>query len=391
MRIAINALSAVAGGGVTYLNQLFKHLSVIDRENEYLVITTKKGKKVLYADYKNFCVLSFKIPSLSIVTRLLWEQLYLWYILKKYKADVLYSPANIGLIFQSFPTIVMIQTVAPFDYEMIKKQNIYYRLKFNLLRILTSLSIKKARNVIFISNKAKKELSSYYKLHDSKTFLIYHGKSELFKPDLDSSRLMEIKQKYGLDEFVLYVSNIYKYKNFFELIHAFSLIKEQVNPGLKLALVGNSFDDQYTKSLKALVKEKEMEDRVIFFGHVPYEELPYFYILCQLFVYPSTCENCPNILIEAMACGATVLASNVEPMPEICQDAAIYFNPFDPQDIAEKIQTVLKNNNLLQSLRLRSLKRANYFSWEETAKKTLHVLEENARYSAFQRTERSKQ
>lgn len=92
-----------------------------------------------------------------------------------------------------------------------------------------------------------------------------------------------------------------------------------------------------------------------------------------------------------MACGATVLASNVEPMPEICQDAAIYFNPFDPQDIAEKIQTVLKNNNLLQSLRLRSLKRANYFSWEETAKKTLHVLEENARYSAFQRTERSKQ
>ena len=156
MRIAINALSAVAGGGVTYLNQLFKHLSAIDRENEYLVITTKKGKKVLYADYKNFCVLSFKIPSLSIVTRLLWEQLYLWYILKVYKADVLYSPANIGLIFQSFPTIVMIQTVAPFDYEMIKKQNIYYRLKFNLLRILTSLSIRKARNVIFISNKAKK-------------------------------------------------------------------------------------------------------------------------------------------------------------------------------------------------------------------------------------------
>ena len=391
MRIAINALSAVAGGGVTYLNQLFKYLSAIDRENEYLIITTKKGKKVLYTSYKNFHLLSFKVPSFSPVFRLLWEQVCLWFILKKYKINIYYSPANIGLILSRFPTVLMIQTVAPFDFEMIKKQNVYYWLKFNLLRILTSLSIKKARNVIFISNKAKKELSHYYKLHDSKTFLIYHGKSELFKPDLDGSRLTEIKQKYGLDEFILYVSNIYKYKNFFELIHAFSLIKEQVNPGLKLALVGKSFDDQYTESLKMLVSNKGLEDRVIFFGHVPYEEMPYFYTMCRLFLYPSTCENCPNILIEAMACGAPILSSNIEPMPEICQDAAMYFDPFNAQDIAEKIQIVLKNNNLLQDLRVRSLKRANYFSWEETAKKTLRVLEKNARRSIFQRTERSKQ
>lgn len=375
MRIAINALSAVAGGGVTYLNQLFKHLSVIDKENEYLVITTKKGKKVLYADYKNFSVLSFKIPSLSIVTRLLWEQLCLWYILKKYKADVLYSPANIGLIFYPFPTIIMIQTVAPFDKAMIKRQNIYYRLKFNLLRILTNLSVRKARKVIFITNKAKRELSRYYNLQEEKSTVIYHGRSILFKPDLNYECLEKIKQKYNLSEFVLYVSNIYKYKNFLELIQAFSLIKEQINPNLKLVLVGKSFDDQYTESLKTLVLDSGIKDRVVFFGHIPYEEVPYFYALCQLFVYPSTCESFGMTLVEAMACGASILSSNIEPMPEICQNAAIYFDPFNPQDIAEKIQTVLKNNNLLQDLRLRSLRRADYFSWEETAKKTLQVFE----------------
>ncbi|HJZ23418.1 MAG TPA: hypothetical protein VJ201_03100, partial [Candidatus Babeliales bacterium] len=83
MRIAINALSAVAGGGVTYLNKLFRHLSEIDNGNEYLIITTRKGKKVLKADYKNFQVLFFKFPSISPVFRLFWEQFYLWYILKK--------------------------------------------------------------------------------------------------------------------------------------------------------------------------------------------------------------------------------------------------------------------------------------------------------------------
>lgn len=375
MRIAINALSAVAGGGVTYLNQLFKYLSEIDKGNEYLIITTKKGEKVLQAEYENFQMLTFKIPGYSIISRLLWEQLCLWYELKKYKADILYSPANIGLICSSFPTVIMIQTVAPFDREMIKRQNMYYRLKFNLLRVLTRFSVRKARKVIFISDMARKNLSCHYKLQEYKTSLIYHGKSEIFRPDLDNNRLQEIKHKYKLEEFILYVSNIYKYKNFLELILAFSLIKDKINPNLKLVLVGKSFDDQYTESLKTLVINEGMEDKIIFYGHVPYEELPYFYARCRLFLYPSTCENCPNILIEAMACGSPILSSNIEPMPEICQDAAIYFNPFSSQDIAEKVQTVLKNNDLLQDLRLRSLKRANCFSWQETARKTLRVLE----------------
>lgn len=375
MRIAINALSAVAGGGITYLNQLFKHLSEIDKKNEYLVITTGNGKQILYADYKNFQMISFKLPGLSTILRLLWEQLYLWFILKKYKVDILYSPANIGLIFYPFPTVIMIQTVAPFDSEMIKKQNVYYQLKFNILKLLTNLSIKKARNVIFVSDKARKELSLYYNLQEEKTSLVYHGKSKLFKPNLDYNLLEEIKQKYNLDEFILYVSNIYRYKNFFELIQAFSLIKNKIDPNLKLALVGKSFDNKYTEALKAFVLNKEMRDRVIFFGHIPYEELPCFYALCQLFVYPSTCESFGMTLVEAMACGAPILSSDIEPMPEICQDAAIYFDPFNPQDIAEKIQTVLSNNILLQELKQRSLERVNHFSWEETARKTLRVLE----------------
>ena len=375
MRIAINALSAVAGGGVTYLNQLFKHLSGIDKKNEYLVITTKKGKQILYADYKNFHVISFKIPGLSTILRLLWEQLYLWYVLKKYKANILYSPANVGLIFYPFPTVIMIQTVAPFDSIMIKKQNIYYQLKFNLLKILTTLSVAKARNVIFITNKAREELSHYYKLPEYKTSLIYHGRSTSFRSDLDYNRLQEIKKRYGLGEFILYVSNIYQYKNFLELIRAFSLIKDQINPDLKLALVGRSFDNRYTESLKVLVSNEKMEGRVIFFGHIPYEEVPFFYVLCKLFVYPSTCESFGMTLVEAMACGAPILSSNIEPMPEICQDAAVYFDPFNSQDIAEKIKAVLKKNDLLQDLRLRSLRRATKFSWEETAKKTLQVFE----------------
>lgn len=93
---------------------------------------------------------------------------------------------------------------------------------------------------------------------------MYITASKLFKPNLDYNLLEEIKQKYNLDEFILYVSNIYRYKNFFELIQAFSLIKNKIDPNLKLALVGKSFDNKYTEALKAFVLNKEMRDRVIF-------------------------------------------------------------------------------------------------------------------------------
>lgn len=376
MRIAINALSAVAGGGVTYLNQLFKYLSEIDRKNDYLIITTKKGKGVLVASYKNFQVLSFKFPSISPVFRIFWEQFYLWYILKKNRVTILYAPANIGLIFSSIPTVLMIQTVAPFYPEMIRNQNVYYRLKFNLLRLLTTFSTRKAKKIIFISERARKEVSLQYDLKEEDTLLIYHGRSLHFKPNLDGDHLQEVKRKYNLDQFILYVSNIYRYKNFLELVQAFSIIKDKIPSNIKLALVGKSFDDQYTKLLKTFVQEKGMNDRIIFFGHVSYEELPYFYALCKLFVYPSTCENCPNILIEAMACGTPILASYMEPMPEVCRDAAIYFDPFNPQDIAEKIQTLLLDKDTLEKLKQHSLLRARRFDWEDTARKTLQAFEE---------------
>jgi len=96
MRIAINALSAVAGGCVTYLNQLFKHLSKTDCENEYIIITTQIGEKILHANYKNFQVISFRLPGFSPIHRIFWEQLCLWYVLKKNKASILYSPVFIA-------------------------------------------------------------------------------------------------------------------------------------------------------------------------------------------------------------------------------------------------------------------------------------------------------
>ena len=212
-----------------------------------------------------------------------------------------------------------------------------------------------------------------FHLKEEDTNRIYHGKINLFKPHLDRNLLMHIKHKYSLGKFILSVSDIYKYKNIFELVQAFSLIKDKINPHLKLVLIGKSFDVKYSKLVKEFILKMEIQEKVIFLGHVPHKELPFLYALCKVFIYPSTCESFGMPLVEAMACGSPILSSCIEPMLEICQNAAFYFDPFDPKDIAEKLLTVLKDEDLLRRLKQLSIKRANYFSWEKTAKETLNV------------------
>ena len=375
MKIAINTTSAVAGGGVTYIKNLLTYLSKINTNHQYLVLTTPAGKEVFYFQHPNFKFLSFRIPSKNSLLRILWEQLNLPFILKKEGVDVLFSPGNICPLFSTIPNVVMIQNLAPFDDAIIDAERKFQKYRLKLLKILTIASIKRSKKIIFISKKA---------LHDMKTLglslqhacLIYHGKNEdLFHININEDKKQQTLNKYNLKEFILYVSNIHRYKNFFELIKAFSLICSKIDTEIKLVLAGRCFDNGYYHEMIRFIREKGLEKRILFLGEVPYDELPFHYASCKLFVYPSTCENCPNILIEAMACGAPILASDVEPMPEICADAAIYFDTTNPVAIADIILKALKDQNLISQLKINSFKRARDFSWKNAVEKTLSVFE----------------
>jgi len=374
MKIAINTTSAVAGGGVTYIKNLLTYLSKINTNHQYLILTTFKGKEVFYFQHPSFTFLSFRMASRNPLLRILWEQFILPSFLKKERVDVLFSPGNICPLFSTIPNVVMIQNLAPFDNVIITAERKIQKYRLKLLKILTIASIKRAKKVIFISKKA---------IHDMKNLglslkhanLIYHGKNEeLFHENVDVDKKRQIINKYNLDKFILYVSNIHRYKNFIELTQAFAMIHNKIDTEIKLVLVGRCFDDGYYDEIIRFIREKGLEERVLFLGEVPYEELPFLYASCKLFVYPSTCENCPNILIEAMACGTPILASNVEPMPEICADAAVYFDHTAPVGMADVLFKTIMNKNLISTLKLNSLRRAKVFSWENTIMKTLRVF-----------------
>ena len=95
----------------------------------------------------------------------------------------------------------------------------------------------------------------------------------------------------------------------------------------------------------------------------------------MVFAYPSTCESFGMTLVEAIACGAPVLASKAEPMPEICENAAIYFDPMDPFAIADVICKTLNDQEAISSLIKNAIERAKTFSWENTVIRTLKIFE----------------
>ena len=375
--IGINTTSAVAGGGVTYLNNLIKWMSACYESNRYYIYSKQESVVRRFDSTQSNCKwVACWFPSISPLFRVFWEQFILPLRLKRDNVHMLICPANIGLLFFRFPFVVVVQNMAVFDDDFIKHEKKVQKLRLYLLRVLTVRSMKRAKKVIFISKFAQMKVCKEYNIETGKTALVYHGRDERFSLPLNEQGFERVKDKYKIDKYILYVSNIYRYKNFYELVLAFLKIKDQIDSDIELVLAGVNYDDAYYNKIKKLLgKCGNRKSRVRFVGHVSNDLLPFLYANAMFFVYPSTIENCPNILIEAMGCGSAIISSNIEPMPEICQDASLYFDPYDPGDIGSKMIKMIKSKELRMELSERALERARYFSWERSAKETLDLLD----------------
>lgn len=375
MKIAINTTSAVAGGGVTYIKNLLASLSQLNTTHHYLILTTHAGKELFSFPHPQFTFLSFRLPSRSPVLRLCWEQIFLPLFLKRENVTLLFSPANVCPLFTKLTNVVMIQNIEPFSNSVPVNRGFTQRLRLKFLKRLTMLSIQKAQITIFPTTMARTDVEkSGAPLKHAE--VIYHGINRaLFHPiQGNDNTLLQLKKKYRIDTFLLFVSNIQRYKNFFELIKAFVLLRNKIDGAIQLVFAGTCFDREYFNEMKAFITREGYDHRILFLGRVPYEDLPYLYSACKLFVYPSTCESFGMTLVEAMACGAPILASHSEPMPEICAEAALYFNPTNPAAIADAIRKTLNNQDTISALARNSLERAKIFSWDNTAIHTLQTF-----------------
>jgi glycosyltransferase involved in cell wall biosynthesis len=184
-----------------------------------------------------------------------------------------------------------------------------------------------------------------------------------------------VRSKYGLEQdYILFVSVLYPYKNVETLIKCLAQIPGQKTAALKLAIVGRDFDGQQAK-LQILARDLGVSDRVRFLGFVPVEDLPAIYCGARVFVFPSLVETFGKPLVEAMQCGVPVVASNTSCIPEVLGGAGLLVNPLNAIEMASAIAQAAEDCALRKELIERGFRRGQDFSWESGARQTLGIIE----------------
>jgi glycosyltransferase involved in cell wall biosynthesis len=374
MKIAINALSAKTGGGVTYLNRLIFYLQKIDKKNDYYIfVTSQNRQEIIPFESLHFHVTEVHIRSL--LHRLLYEQLVLPIFLKRENCDVLYTPAEIASFLAPCPIVLGIQNPNVY-YKTKIKRPLASKLRFWILRQMAKLSSRKASRIIFVSETARKDIVPKLRVNLTKTRTIHHGVE--FDKFHDAEPLREpafMDQTSDSEKYILCLSALARHKNIETLIKAYAALDGMLQDQYKLVIAGNK-TSPYSDELTALVRQLNLNRKVIFTGKISHENVPPLYHKADLFVLPSYLETFGIPLIEAMASGVPVIASNSSAIPEVVGDAGLLFNPNDPDDLREKMEYMLSDPELRERLIEKGLERAKKFSWEKCAKETLAVFKE---------------
>lgn len=187
---------------------------------------------------------------------------------------------------------------------------------------------------------------------------------------------MNLPEKYFLfrrkKQYVLYVGNAYPHKNLEKLIEALNIVISEY-PNIFLILVGG--EDYFYKRLKEKVKEMELEDVVVFWGPADRKELANLYKNATILVFPSFMEGFGLPAVEAMAEGLLVLCSDIPVFHEVLGSAAVYFNPYDANDMADKMSDVLNNPQKYENFKQLGFEQVRRYSWQKLAHQTLVVYQ----------------
>ena len=247
------------------------------------------------------------------------------------------------------------------------------RVRLGILRWLSRISAGKAVRIIFVSEDSRRWVSGKLRLAREKTVAIHHGINSAFCLPAENDpgdRLPSLPARY-----ILSVSTIYFYKNFLTLIKAYQLLISRYDKNIvPLVIVGGNQDPPYRQLMAEYIKKEGLHSRVILTENIAYNLTPYIYSRAEIFVFPSYLETFGHPSLEAMISGVPVAAAGTGVMKEILGDAALYFDPGSPEDMADKMKTLISDIELKESLIAKGRQRVADFSWDKSAKKTLLVF-----------------
>jgi glycosyltransferase involved in cell wall biosynthesis len=369
IHLFINALAASAGGGLTYVRNLVPEIGMRTDLRATVLVSSPLAAEL--PDVPNVKVLAENLPETG--KRFWYEQSHVPGMVRKAAADTLISAGNFALWRSPVPQILLSRNALYTSADFLRDVRLRgdYRLWLDTLlkRRLARVSIQRADCTIAPSEAFAAELRART---GRKVVAIHHGfDQEAFfagtaaLPDEADKKLRETSGCLRL----LFVSHYNYYRNFETLFRALPLLKARLAPRrVKLLLTCKLRSADNPGAYRAdraagLAQHREVADMIVELGAVPYSALHHLYRQCDVYVSPAYAESFAHPLVEAMASGLPVVASDLPVHREICAEAASYFPRFAPEQLAERVAEVAAEPRLQDEMREKGLRRSQDFSW----------------------------
>ncbi len=370
MRIGIDATAVPPKpmGAGRYILYLIHELDKLDSSHDFIVFAQAYLRPHLDEQLSDKIQIQW-FKTMSPLRRLVWEQTAFPRLIRQTKLDLLHSPHYTMPLSCPVPSVVtyhdMIFFIHPEKHTLSKR----YFFPWMMRR-----SSKKADIIITDSENTRQDAMRFFNIPEEKIIAVHLGYQEIFRKISDQDLLSNIRLQYKLPErFIFYAGAIEPRKNVPLLLTVFEkLVHEGIPHHLVLTGgLGWSYED-----VLAQIDSMQSRDRVHRVGHVPSADLPAFYNLAEVFVYPSVYEGFGLPPLEGMACGTPVITSDISSMPEFVGDAGILVPPNDETALSRAILQVLEDDDLRKRLQELGPQRAANFTWKHTAEKTLEIYQQ---------------
>lgn len=371
IRIGIDASSTREGGGIRHLMEILNNVNSANHNIEVIKVWGNKRTLSKLPEYPWLNKIHVPILEKSIFHRVYWWLFIFDSILRK-ECDVLLCTGG-TFVGRFKPFVAMSRNMLVFDQrERARYGMSLNRIRLKALNFAQSKTFVSATGVIFISNYAQKTITEQLNLKGKRSKVIHHGISNDF---FTKPKPQKVFNKWELIK-LLYVSTIDEYKHQWNVVEAiYNLRQKGYNVVLDL-IGGNGFEKSMVKFYNAVNKFDPSKEFIHYHGMINHNEVLDYYKHADIFVYSSTCENMPNILIEAMSAGLPIASSNYQPMPEFIQDATEYFEPTSAFSTEQVLELLINNPVRRLEIAEKAYQLATEYSWKKCSNETFDFLNE---------------
>lgn len=364
--VDIRTLSFRRGGISQYTYNLLKNMLRIDSANTYYLFNYNKSPYEWANLSQNVKEIILRLPQ-RYGLRNIWENVLVPMAVRKCGIDVWFSPDFFVPRFLKIPRVVAVHDLIFMNFYN-PRSNYSRKLQASVAR-----AIKHAVKIVVTSHYTLEDLNKAFALEKGKVAVIPLAADERFHP-IEKPLVSTVLKRYEIDfSYLLFVGEISHRKNLSRLLMALRLLKQDGKiSGRKLVIVGKKTTD--TNQIMKEVLKLEVSEDVFFAGYVSDEDLPFIYNGADLFVFPSLYEGFGIPPLEAMQCQIPVVASRATSIPEVIGEGALLFDPHEPADIADKIDSVINARVDVNKLRERAKRQSEKFSWSLTAKQTIEIF-----------------